>query len=110
MVAWTFFTALAYLFDPLFHQLGLWVLSNPAWSELWTQAYNSAFWRWLNFNNTLVMGSVLVAYALAPVFLGVSWLLIRIYQQRFLVWVNRFKIVQMLKASEKLEVVSKVVS
>jgi len=106
LVAWVFFTGLAYALDPLFHQLGLWVLSHPGLVDLWTQAYNSAFWRFINFNNTIVLGSVLVAYAIAPVFFGVSWLFIRLYRQRVLVWVNKFKIVQMLKVSDKASVLS----
>lgn len=101
LVAWAIFTGLAYAFDPLFHQFGLWVLSHPGLLELWTQWYNAPFWRFLNFNNTIVMGSVVFAYCFAPFFFILSWVMIRIYRQRFLVWINKFKVVQLLKASDK---------
>jgi uncharacterized protein (TIGR03546 family) len=109
LVAWTIFTGLAYVFDPLFHQFGVWVLSHPGLVELWTQWYNQPFWRFINFNNTLVMGSVIVAYCFAPVFFVFSWVLVRVYRKRFLVWVNKFKVVQLLKASDKAALISGVV-
>ncbi|WP_044412468.1 TIGR03546 family protein [Thiomicrospira microaerophila] len=107
LVAWTLFTGFAYAFDPLFHQFGLWILSHPSLLELWTQWYNDAFWRFFNFNNTLVIGSVLLAYCFAPLFFLFSWVMIRLYRKRFLVWVNKFKIIQMLKASDKIELASR---
>lgn len=106
LVSWGIFTGLAYAFDPLFHQLGLWILNHPGLVEHWTQWYNQAWWRFMSFNNTIVMGSILVAYSLALPFFGLSWLLVRIYRQRFLVWVNKFKLVQMLKVSDKAEKMS----
>lgn len=107
LVAWGVFTGLAYAFDPLFHSAGLWVLNHPSLIELWTQWYNDPFWRFMAFNNTIVMGSVLVAYSLAlPAYL-LFWLLVRIYRQRFIVWIKKFKLVQMLKLTDKAETLSR---
>lgn len=106
LVSWGIFTGLAYAFDPLFHQFGLWILSLPSLVDVWTSLYNQAFWRFMSFNNTVVMGSIVVAYSLSVPFFILSWLFIRIYRQRFLVWVNKFKVVQMLKLSSKAETLS----
>ncbi|HEY9017979.1 TIGR03546 family protein [Thiomicrospira sp.] len=106
LVSWGVFTGFAYAFDPVFHQLGLWILNHPGLVDIWTQWYNQAWWRFMSFNNTIVMGSIVVAYSLALPFFGFSWLLVRIYRQRFLVWVNKFKLVQMLKVSSKAETMS----
>lgn len=110
LVSWGLFTGLAYAFDPWFHQFGLWMLNHPELVNLWTAWYNDAFWRFVGFNNSVVIGSVLVTAALSLPFFVVTWFLIRIYRQRFLVWVNKFKVVQMLKAGSKAESISRFMS
>ncbi len=99
-VAWGFFTGVSYLLDPLFDQVGNWVLHLPALQPLFTDWYNNAFWRLMHFNYTIVMGSWVVSMALAPLVFGVFLKLIRLYRHRFLTWVNKFKIVKMLKAAD----------
>lgn len=106
MVAWIFFSGLAYLLDPLFNQIGLWVLQMPVLEPMFTEAYNSAVWRFLHFNNSIVMGSILVAYLLSVPAFVVFWLLVKKYRQTFLVWINKFKVVQVLKAADKASLVS----
>jgi uncharacterized protein (TIGR03546 family) len=100
LVAWTFFTGVAYLLDPVFDQVGYWVLHQPAFQPIFTEWYNTAFWRWMNFNYTIVMGSIVVSLAMAPVAFVLFLILIKAYRQRFLTWFNRFKIVKMLKAAD----------
>ena len=100
LVAWGFFTGLAYLLDPLFDQVGNWVLHLPQLQPLFTDWYNNAFWRLMHFNYTIVMGSWVVSIVLAPFAFMLFLKLIRLYRQRFLTWVNKFKVVKMLKAAE----------
>lgn len=108
IVSFAVFSGLAYLLDPVFHQVGLAVLQMPALQPLFTEWYNQAFWRFLSFNNSIVMGSVLVAYALSVPAFVVFWLLVKTYRQRFLVWVNKFKLVRMLKGADKAGFVTEV--
>lgn len=107
LVSWGAFSILAFAFDPLFHQFGLWLLAQPNLIDLWTQAYNSAFWRFMSFNNTIVLGSIAVAYSLAVPFFVLTWYLIRIYRHRFMVWAKKFKLVQMLLVTDKAETLSR---
>jgi uncharacterized protein (TIGR03546 family) len=94
------FTGVAYLLDPLFHQIGLAVLTVPALADLWTALYQFVWWRLEHFNNSIVMGSLVFSLAFfIPVFL-LSNLLIRRYRQQILAWVQKTKIMQMLKASK----------
>lgn len=109
IAATLFFSGLSYLLDPVFHQMGLWVLQLDALQPLFTELYNQAFWRWMHFNNTLVMGSVLTAYSLSlPAFI-LFWVLVNTYRQRFLKWVNQFKIIQILKGAKEAEWLSGIV-
>lgn len=97
------FTGIAYLLDPLFHLLGLAVLTVPSLEGLWTSLYQSVWWRLEYFNNSIVMGSLVFSVGLfVPAFL-ISNLLIRRYRQHVLAWVQKTKIMQMFKASKLYE-------
>jgi uncharacterized protein (TIGR03546 family) len=94
-----FFAGLAYLLDPLFHRIGLAVLTAGSLNGLWTALYNSTIWRIIRFNNTVVMGSFIAAIALfAPLFLF-SNMLIRTYREHVLAWVRKTRVMQAFFAS-----------
>ncbi|MCB9776893.1 MAG: TIGR03546 family protein, partial [Nitrospiraceae bacterium] len=57
-------TGIAYALDPLFHQIGLAVLTAPALEGVWTALYQSVWWRLEHFNNSIVMGSLVFAVML----------------------------------------------
>ena len=56
---------IAYLADGLFDALGFFLLSNPDWEPFWTMLYNNGWARQTAFDNTIVLGSTLVALVLA---------------------------------------------
>lgn len=63
------FSGVGYLLDPVFHRIGLAVLTAPGLERLWTGFYNATMWRVQEFNNTVVMGSLLSALVLfAPLY------------------------------------------
>lgn len=87
------------LVDPWSIQLGDELLTRPDLQTLWTELYAQDFWRMLAFNHTLTLGGVCLALiAFIPVFV-ISLILVRVYRERVLNWVNKLKITQMLKAS-----------
>ena len=94
------FSALAFALDPLFHQIGLAILTLPALNGLWTALYNSTLWRLERFNNSIVMGSLVVSLALFVPMVAIGNLLIRKYREHVLQWVMRTKIMQAFKASK----------
>jgi uncharacterized protein (TIGR03546 family) len=93
------FSGVAYLLDPFFHRLGLAVLTAPALEGLWTALYNSTLWRIERFNNSIVMGSLLVSLALfVPVVLVCNWA-IRKYREHVVATVRQWRVVQALTAT-----------
>ena len=59
MLGWALFTPVGFLLDPLFDRLGrLLLLDAPALTPLWTWMYNTPGIPYTNFNNTVVLGSV----------------------------------------------------
>jgi uncharacterized protein (TIGR03546 family) len=94
------FSALAYLLDPLFHQLGLASLQAPSLKELWTEMYNSTFWRLFRFNNSIALGSLFVSLTLfIPLYIAVSFAVVR-YRRHVLEWVDRTRIMQFIRGTK----------
>ncbi|HRK06869.1 MAG TPA: TIGR03546 family protein [Pseudobdellovibrionaceae bacterium] len=66
-----FFSFIAWILDPLHHAIGQAVLENESLTPLFTEMYNMPLVPLTRFNNSIVMGSGLVAIALSPiVFIG----------------------------------------
>ena len=61
-----FFSFVAYVFDPLFHGLGVSLLSSNALQGVWTALYNMPLMPFTLFNNSIVMGAGIVALFLSP--------------------------------------------
>ncbi len=103
-----FFKGISYLLDPLFHPLGLAVLTAPSLEGLWTGLYNSTLWRIQNFNNSVVMGGFLFAVAAFFPLLLLSNVLIRRYRQHILGWVRKTPLMKMIMASDFYQYYQKV--
>jgi uncharacterized protein (TIGR03546 family) len=95
-----FFSGVAYLLDPMAVALGESILTNPDMKNFFTGLYQSDFWRATRFNNTLVLGSFVIAMiAFIPVLLLSRWLILA-YRHKLMAWVDKLKITKVLKASK----------
>lgn len=71
MLGWALFVPIGFLLDPLFDWIGHSLLLAPSLRGLWTSLYNMPIVPLTNFNNTIVLGSVVFAFLLAvPLFYG----------------------------------------
>jgi uncharacterized protein (TIGR03546 family) len=61
-----FFSFVAWALDPLFHAVGSAILGAPALHPLFTALYNMPVVPFTRFNNSVVMGSGVIALALSP--------------------------------------------
>ena len=57
ILGFALFSGLAYALDPISVRLGADILQASSLEGLWTALYQSSFWRFMAYNNTLVMGS-----------------------------------------------------
>ncbi|MCK5002742.1 MAG: TIGR03546 family protein [Gammaproteobacteria bacterium] len=100
LLAWVFFSGVAYLLDPLFHSFGLSILQHEALHGTWTDMYNSTFWRVAHFNNTIVMGSLVISLlAFIPLVLLMN-ILIKRYRTHILTYIKKSKIATFLQSSK----------
>ena len=92
LVSAGFFAGLAYIFDPVFEQLGFAILNNPSLQEMFTSAYNSGFMRLTYFNNTLVMGSSIVAFSLLLPMYFILNKVVYLYRDKIAAKLSQYKI------------------
>jgi uncharacterized protein (TIGR03546 family) len=93
------FRLLAYVLDPLVHSLGFWMLTRPALEPLWTALYTVRFVPYTLFNNTVVLGSLVLSLILAlPVYRGVA-ALVSAYREKYHDRILRWRVIQILKSS-----------
>jgi uncharacterized protein (TIGR03546 family) len=92
-----FFAFVAYIFDPIFHLMGFWILHHPSLQATWTTLYNIPLVPLTQFNNTIVMGAgVVTLIACIPSFFLFRFLLKK-YRQTV---VAKFKNTKFWKAIE----------
>jgi uncharacterized protein (TIGR03546 family) len=58
MLGWMLFVPVGFLLDPVFHAIGLELLQSPSLRPMWTTFTNTPILPYTNFNNTVVLGSV----------------------------------------------------
>ncbi len=79
MVAWALFVPVGFLLDPAFDWIGrTLLLETPVLQPLWTALYNVPVVPLTNFNNTIVLGSLVFAAILwLPLFFASRWGVVR---------------------------------
>ncbi|MGX5915054.1 TIGR03546 family protein [Aliidiomarina sp. Khilg15.8] len=108
ILAWIFFTGIAYLFDPVADYIGEAVLQAQALLPLWQSLYEMPLARLFQFNHTITLGSLLFALLFAPIWLYISYLLVINYRKRVQRWFNKLKIVQALKGTKFFRIYERV--
>lgn len=100
VLGWVAFVPVGFLLDPLFDAVGGALLRAPALEGLWTSWYNTPGLALTNFNNTIVLGSLVVwAVAFVPLFLGTRWLVGR-YRVTIYARLQRTPLFRAVKASK----------
>ena len=97
LLAAFFFKFVAFLLDPAFDAVGSKVLDIESLQAFYTTLYNMPIIPFTRFNNTIVMGSAVITFALSPLVFILSRFLIVKYRQTVLA---RFKESKAWKAVE----------
>lgn len=98
------FPLLAWLLDPLFNQLGLWLLKHPQLESFWSGVVTSSIGESLALNNTLGLASLLIALTLMlPLVWGVKKLVV-LYREELKAKLEKLYIVKVIKASKLYQV------
>ncbi len=109
LFALALFSGMAYLFDPLFHSFGYYLLVQVPWLHgFWAALYQYPVVALSRYNNTVVAGSTVSAFLLfAPVFFGVKYFVVY-YRKTLAPVVQKSRIVRFIKASKFYSVYKKI--
>lgn len=100
ILGWIVFSGFAYLLDPLFHRIGVTLLTAQALEGLWTALYNITFFRLAKFNNSIVMGSLVFSLIFfIPLYLLSNKAILK-YRDHMLAWVKKTRLMQAFKANK----------
>lgn len=94
-----FFAFMAYLLDPVFDSVGRMILEMPSLQGLFTTLYNMPIIPFTRFNNSVVMGSGVVAFLLSPFIYILFLYLVRKYRITVVARVKNTKIWKAIQAT-----------
>lgn len=94
------FALVSFAIAPMLSALGESILTNGSLTAVFTSMYQQGWFRLFQFNNTLVMGSAIVSLCLVVPMFFISRSVVVKYRLVMMEFVNKFKVVQTLKASK----------
>ncbi len=96
----TLFALIAYLFDPLIHAVGYFFLADiSALRALWASLYNAPIAPLTRFNNTVVLGSLLISLVFfLPVYFGMRQFVLA-YRAHLHTRIEKWKIYRVISKS-----------
>lgn len=100
MLSLVLFSGIGVLLDPLFHWLGLALLTTGALEGLWATLYGMPLFRLADFNNSVVMGSFVLSLLLSVPAYFLLNTLIRKYREHVLEWVRKTRLMRAFQASK----------
>ena len=101
-----FFSGIAYILDPLFHEIGLAVLTSEGMQEFWNGFFSNSIFLFDRLNNTLVMGSLIFSVILAvPLFFLINFL-IRKYREHLMGLIEKIPLLKSLKLAKAFNTVT----
>lgn len=98
------FALLGHLTDPLAERMGFWALTDvSALHNVWVFLYNRPFIPFTAFNNTLVLGNLILALLIAPFLFLAARHGVVVYRERYRAIVLDWKIMKVFNAGSYLD-------
>ena len=109
LFAFAIFSGIAYLFDPLFHSLGYYILVDmTSLHGFLVSLFNVPLIALSRYNNTVVMGSLVISVILIlPVFFFMKYF-VKYYREHIDAKLQKLKIVQIVKSSKFYKIYEKI--
>jgi len=103
--------ASAWIFDPMVDRIGAWVLQDVGPLQgLWTKLYNYPPMGLTRFNNTVVMGAMVLGVVGAIIWFPILIWLVGLYREKFLLWAQKLWIMRVLTGSKLFHLYQRITS
>jgi uncharacterized protein (TIGR03546 family) len=100
LLAAAIFSMVGFIFDPVAHQLGAWILVWDTARPLHSWLYELPMGPWLGLNNTVVVGQLLVGFYLIYPTYWFAHKFVSLLQPRLTKWLSRYRIIRWLRGAE----------
>jgi uncharacterized protein (TIGR03546 family) len=104
MLGWAIFAPLGFMLDPVFDRIGRALLEAQSLNGLWTRLDGTPLVPYTNFNNTVTLGSLVGWAILAPLIFAASYFAVIRYRDKLAKRVERWRVMQAIKASKVYDV------
>ncbi len=101
LASFSFFEVIGYFLDSVFNKTGAFLLNLSFLKPLWTFFYNIPFFRWSGFNNTIVMGSLVLGIVFGIILYFVLDKSIKLYRTKVFEKLKTKKYLSWLVPNEK---------
>ena len=102
------FSLVGLALEPVIEAFGLAVLQNETYQSVWTSLYNTQFGRLSLFNYSTVMGGLIISLiGFIPLWLTATFV-IKKYRENIMEWVEKNKLIQLLKGSSIVRLYSNI--
>lgn len=91
------FSGVAYILDPVFHDIGYTILKSDSLVSTWEGVFSCPIALVANLNNTIVMGSLVISVVLAIPLFFIFNKFIEKYREKLLVYMEKFPIFKSMK-------------
>jgi len=101
LLAALLFRLIAFIVNPIIHSLGYYLLVKvTVLYNFWVNLYNIPLMPYTRFNNTIVMGGLILSLVLMiPIYLGIRSLIVN-YRLKYEEKIKKWKIIKILSASK----------
>lgn len=94
------FKSFSLLLTGVFHKIGLWLLTAESFNGLATFLYNTTFWKFDRFNNTIVAGGIVVSViGFLPMLFFFNFLITK-YRSYILDYIQNTKIAKAIRSTD----------
>ncbi len=97
------FSFLSGYVDPFSDQVCWWLLSHPSLTEMWANLYNRPVMPWTDFNNSIVLGSLVIGLLLLYPMYRLSKPVFARYTVKVAAWAKRYWLTRVLLGAEFAE-------
>ncbi len=88
--------------DPLAHRIGSAILTEPAWQKTFARLYELPLAPWTALNNTVVLGSLVLALVLFYPVYRITWLLFHRHQAPIAEKLREYRVDKLLAGAEAI--------
>lgn len=97
ILSFVMFSGIAYILDPVFHDLGYTILKSDSLAGTWESVFSCPIALMANLNNSIVMGSLVVSVILAVPLFFMFNKFIEKYREKLQIYLEKFPIFRSLK-------------